>query len=193
MFYIACTRFNNKTYDENARYRLEHDETVIYGSTLKIREKYPVGCLIFVAEMNNEKNQIEAISLIQNSLVLDKKYKIYENNEYNAYIYRGKYRLTRAQLLSFNHEIVDILDNALFKGKSHLKCRIGITIITEKLLNHWNFDLQILKNMIKDTFQHYYFNTLSIHNAKPQQDSNQNEFFEIEIKKKRYKTKRNKI
>lgn len=193
MFYIACTRFNNKTYDENARYRLEHDETVIYGSTLKIREKYPVGCLIFVAEMNNEKNQIEAISLIQNSLVLDKKYKIYENNEYNAYIYRGKYRLTRAQLLSFNHEIVDILDNALFKGKSHLKCRIGITIITEKLLNHWNFDLQILKNMIKDTFQHYYLNTLSIHNAKPQQDSNQNEFFEIEIKKKRYKTKRNKI
>ena len=183
MFYIACTRFNNKTYDENARYRLEHDETVIYGSTLKIREKYPVGCLIFVAEMNNEKNQIEAISLIQNSLVLDKKYKIYENNEYNAYIYRVKYRLTRAQLLSFNHEIVDILDNALFKGKSHLKCRIGITIITEKLLNHWNFDLQILKNMIKDTFQHYYFNTLSIHNAKPQQDSNQNEFFEIEIKK----------
>ena len=56
MFYIACTRFNNTTYDENINYRSKHNENVIYGSALKIRDKYPAGCLIFIAEMNNDKN-----------------------------------------------------------------------------------------------------------------------------------------
>ena len=29
MFYIACTRFNNTTYDENINYRSKHNENVI--------------------------------------------------------------------------------------------------------------------------------------------------------------------
>ncbi len=32
---IACTRFNNSTYDENMRYMQKHKEIVIYGSALK--------------------------------------------------------------------------------------------------------------------------------------------------------------
>ena len=28
MFYIACTRFNNMTYDENMRYRDKYNENV---------------------------------------------------------------------------------------------------------------------------------------------------------------------
>jgi GTPase involved in cell partitioning and DNA repair len=69
MFYIACTRFNNDTYKENMDYRLKYNETVIYGPSYKIRDIYPYGALIFVVEMNNEKNKIEGIGLIKNSLV----------------------------------------------------------------------------------------------------------------------------
>lgn len=156
MFYIACTRFNNTTYDENIRYRNKYNENVIYGSTLKIRDKYPVGALIFIAEMNNEKNKIEGIGLIKNLLVHDRRHKIYDNSEYNRYIYRGKYWLSRDQINDFDVEILEIFDNILFKGKSHLKCRIGITIITEKLFVHWDYELKELKNKVRNLFIHYF-------------------------------------
>ena len=156
MFYLACTRFNNTTYAENTNYRNKHNEIAIYGTTLKIRNIYNVGTLIFIVEMNNEQNKIEGIGLIKNLLVCDKRYKIYDNDEYNRYIYKGKYWLSRSQINNVNEKITEILDNILFKGKSHLKCRMGITIITEKLFVHWNYDLQILKNMVKYVFISYF-------------------------------------
>ena len=156
MFYLACTRFNNTTYAENTNYRNKHNEIAIYGTTLKIRNIYNVGTLIFIVEMNNEQNKIEGIGLIKNLLVYDKRYKIYDNDEYNRYIYRGKYWLSRSQLNNVNEKITEIFENILFKGKSHLKCRIGITIITERLFVHWDYDLQILKNMVKNIFLSYF-------------------------------------
>ena len=156
MFYLACTRFNNTTYAENTNYRNKHNEIAIYGTTLKIRDIYNVGTLIFIVEMNNDQNKIEGIGLIKNLLVCDKRHKIYDNDEYNRYIYRGKYWLSRSQINNVNEKIIEIFENILFKGKSHLKCRMGITIITEKLFVHWNYDLQILKNMVKYVFISYF-------------------------------------
>ena len=156
MFYIACTRFNNSTYKENVEYRDKYNENVIYGAALKIRNIYSIGSLMFVAEMNNETNKIEGVGLIKNQLILDKRYKIYENNEYNRYIYRGKYWLSREDLNKLDPEIVEIFDNILFKGKSHLKCRTGISILTDKLFTHWIYELRILKNKIKCAFLDYY-------------------------------------
>lgn len=182
MFYLACTRFNNTTYEENINYRNKNNELCIYGSTLKIRDKYPVGSLLFIIEMNNEKNKIEGIGLVKNLLVHDKRHKIYENSEYNRYIYRGKYWLSRDQINEFEPEILEICENILFKGKSHLKCRIGITVITEKLFIHWNYNLTELKCMIKNLFDHYYKN-----NNISEEIYEENEYFEI-IPKKRMKT-----
>ena len=184
MFYIACTRFNNATYDENICYRNKHNEQTIYGSTLKIRNIYPIGSDIFVAEMNNETNKIEGIGLIKNLLVYDKRHKIYRNEEYNRYIYRGQYWLSREQINMFNPEILDIFDNILFKGKSHLKCRIGITIITEKLFVHWDYELNSLKTMIKELFLHYFerqYNIVSIIDEEQKIDvlEETTEYFEI--------------
>ena len=79
MFYLACTRFNNSTYTDNINYRNHNNEDVIYGTPLPIRNIYPAGSLLVVAEMNNETNKIEGIGLIKNSLVYDKRNKIYEN------------------------------------------------------------------------------------------------------------------
>lgn len=160
MFYLACTRFNNLTYGENIDYRNKTGEIVIYGCTLKIRDIYPVGSLLFIAEMNNEKNRIEGIGLIKNLLVHDRRHKIYDNNEYNRYIYRGKYWLSRDKINEFDPEILEIFDNILFKGKSHLKCRMGITALTERIFVHWAYDLCTLKCKVNDLFQHNFKNNV---------------------------------
>ena len=152
MFYIACNRFNNATYKENMEYRMKHNENVIYGPSYKIRDIYPVGSLIFVAEMNNETNKIMGIGLIKNSLVSDKRHKVYENGEYNRYIYRGAYWISRENLLTIDSEIVEIFDNILFKGKSHMKRIPGITILSEKLFTNWIYKLSLLKNQVKSAF-----------------------------------------
>ena len=55
MFYIACTRFNNSTYEENIHYREKYNENPIYGVSLKIRTIYSSNSLIFIAEMNKFK------------------------------------------------------------------------------------------------------------------------------------------
>jgi hypothetical protein len=156
MFYIASTRFNNKTYNENIEYRRKNNEIVIYGASTKIRNKYPIGSLIFVAEMNNETNKVEGIGLIHNNLVNDKYYKIYTDSDYNRCIYRGKYWISRNNILDLNTEIITILDNILFKGKSNLKRFSGITILTEKLFMNWDYELYKLKQYIQICFINYF-------------------------------------
>lgn len=196
MFYLACTRFNDATYDENVDYRTKHNEMVIYGSMLKIRDIYSLGSLLFVAEMNNEKNRIEGIGLIKNLLVNDKRHRIYRSNcEYNRYIYRGKYWISRDHLNSLDPQILEIFDNILFKGKSHLKRRIGITVITERLFIHWDYELTKLKNMVKEAFIKHFRNVMDeplVYNEAQVSENittkeENNEYFDIIPKHRKHK------
>ena len=152
MYHIASTRFNNATYKENMDCRQKAGESVLYGTGICIHQKYEIGCLMFVCEMNNEENRIEGIGLIKNQVVHEKKYKIYSDSDYNRIIYRGSYWLSREQLLLLDEELITIFDKMLFKGKSHLKRQSGITVITEKLTKNWQQDLDQLKRRIKDLF-----------------------------------------
>jgi len=201
MFHLACTRFNHNTYAENMNYRHKNNINAIYGSTLKIRGIYSQGCLMFIAEMNNQTNEIEGIGLIQNLLVCNKSHNIYENSEYNRYIYKGKYWLSRSQINELNPQILEIFDNILFKKKSHLKCRIGITIITEKIFAHWDYELQLLKNMVKKLFLDYFKNNIDDEFENEEKEENRKneeneerqalEHFEIIPKKRKKERKRN--
>jgi hypothetical protein len=159
MFYLACTRFNNQTYQENKEYRIKCNEVVIYGSSFKIRDTYSIGASMFVFEMNNETNHIEGIGLITNRLVVDKYHKIYDNNDYNRIAYRGKHWLSRSQIEELDPEINEIFDLILFKGKSHLKRQSGITVLTETLLTNWDYNLSVLKNRVRNIFKTYYKET----------------------------------
>jgi hypothetical protein len=152
MYHIATTRFNNATFAENMAYRQKVLETVLYGPSIRIHEKYSIGSTLFVFEMNNEENKIEGIGVIKNQAVHDKKYKIYSESDYNRIIYRGNYWLSREQLLEIDPELIDIFDKMLFKGKSHLKRQSGITVVTEKLTKKWEQDLDQLKRRIRDIF-----------------------------------------
>lgn len=152
MYHIASTRFNNVTFAENMECRRKTGELVLYGTSIRIHQKYEIGCIMFVCEMNNEENQIEGIGIIKNQVVHEKKYKIYSDSDYNRIIYRGSHWLSRENLLLLDEELVNIFDKMLFKGKSHLKRQSGITVITEKLTKNWQQDLDQLKRRIKDLF-----------------------------------------
>jgi hypothetical protein len=102
--------------------------------------------------MNNDENRIEGIGLISNNIVFDKKHRIYDDSNYNRFIYRGDHWMSREKMLEIDPEIVSIFDKILFKGKSHLKRQSGITIVTEKLVLNWEYDLEILKRQVKGIF-----------------------------------------
>jgi hypothetical protein len=155
MFYLACTRFTNATYTENMEYRLRRNEAVIYGTSIRIREIYPIGCKIIIIEMNNDTNQVEGFGFICNHISTER-HKIYENDEYNRYVYRGKYWLSRTQIEQYDPNILTTLENVLFKGRTHLKRRIGITIVTEKIFNRWSYDYVQCKQDIKKMFKYYF-------------------------------------
>lgn len=154
-FYLSTTRFNCKTYQENTDYRKTNEIITIYGTCVKIQNKYSPDTIMFVIEMNNDTNSIEGIGLIRNKLNFDK-HKIYDNPEYNRYIYKGDYWLSRNEILLKDEELVDIFDTILFKGKSHVKRHAGISVITDKLLTNWNYNLPQLKNRVKNLFVQEY-------------------------------------
>ena len=159
MFYIASTRFNNDTYNENFKYRNKSGIPLIYGTSIRIQAKYDIGSLMFVVEMNNEENRIEGIGLIRNTLVYDKQHNIYSNSDYNRYLYRGDYWVDRATIVDKDAEIVEICDTVLFKGKSHLKRMSCISVLTKKLFANWDYKLCILKEKIRILFINVFGNS----------------------------------
>lgn len=133
---LLTTRFNNTTYQENIRFRKENEEIgCIYGSPMAINEKYiQFDSLSFIIEMNNEVNRIEGIGLIRNRVCFDRKFEmLYDNGNYNRYIYKGSYWLDRLVIEEYSPTLVVLFDHILFKGKSHMKRSVGISRITSKL------------------------------------------------------------
>lgn len=151
---IGTTRFNNKTWAENKRWREKNKyEGGIYGSPVCINQKVPLDELMFVLEMQNEENKIGGISMIKNINYADKYYRIYSDGNYNRYIYKSAYRIDRNELSPYENKIMEIFDHLLFKGARHLKRGQGITTIPNWLLNtkHINF-IHFFKSMFTDKF-----------------------------------------
>jgi hypothetical protein len=131
---MVTTRFSDETYEQNRHYRTRHKEVgCIYGPSRKMTDRIAPRTLVYVIEMNNTLNRIEGIGLIRNLICLDKNYRIYNDNNYNRYIYKGIYRLDRTDI---DPHIVAIFDTLLFKGKSHLKRGLGFTRIPKSFFDH---------------------------------------------------------
>ena len=152
MFHLASTRFNNTTFAENMAYRQTHKINAIYGTMIKMHAKINIGSFVFIIEMNNDTNMIEGISLVKNSLVLEKKHKIYDNDDYNRYIYRSDYWLSRQQIMDIDSNVIETFDKILFKGKTHMKRACGITVLNEKLFITWKLVMNVWKEHIRRIF-----------------------------------------
>lgn len=135
------SRFTDETLLQNKNYREKHNINCIYCSPTRITQNINDNSVLFILELNNTKNKIEAIGLIKNN----PRYGIpvYYNGNYNRYVFIGKYRISRENMNKQEEEIMKFFDFICFKGKYHLKRGSGITIFPQKILNlcYNTFDL----------------------------------------------------
>lgn len=152
---IFVTRFNNKTITENRNWIINNNEIgCIYGIPIKLSEKLLPESEIIVIEMNNSKNIIEGIGIIKNKIVLHdkKKYKIYEENNYNRFIYKSNIRIDKSSFNKYEKNIMNNLEQLLFKSYNHCKRGQGIQHIP-KHVNNEDFDYKkFLYNMYYNRF-----------------------------------------
>ena len=140
---IATTRFNDKTYEQNVNYKKKIKHMgCLYGTPMKLKETIPLESNIYVIEMNNTTNKIEGIGLIVNRQVLDKTYRIYDDMDYNRYIYKGNKRISVENITDeYDRRVIHVLEQLLFKGERHCKRAQGITEPSKWILhNKFNFD-----------------------------------------------------
>jgi hypothetical protein len=92
--------------------------------------------------MNNTTNKIEGIGLITNKNILDKPYRIYDDMDYNRYIYKGNKRIKVESISDeYNKRVISVLEQLLFKGERHCKRAQGITELPDWILhNKFEFD-----------------------------------------------------
>jgi hypothetical protein len=155
--YLATSRFNNKTWNENCQYREKKNlNGCIYCSPSPLATKIEPRGLVFVIEMNNDVNKIEGVGLIFNSIQYDKYYSVYEIGNYNRYTFQSKYRIDRTLLYQYNPDLVKALDYILFKEKTHMKRGAGIKIVPDKLLRHEICQNIDFKKVFKELFKRHF-------------------------------------
>ena len=95
-FLIGTTRFNEKTANENKKWRDKRKwKGCIYGVPKMICKTIPNSIQIIVIEMLNQKpgGKILGFGLIKNYLRVDTIAHIYKDRTYNRHIYNSNYRL----------------------------------------------------------------------------------------------------
>lgn len=151
--YYGFTHFNNQTFEENQRYKaIKNIEGCIYGAPKLITTYIPLYSNVYILEMNNENNKIMGIGKITNYPLLNKKCRIYSDQNYNRYIYKGSQYLTR-EIISeteLGKEILSYFDIKLFIGTKHRKRGQGIGIIRNNyyIENNINY-LDKIKELFK--------------------------------------------
>ena len=154
---ICVTRFNNTTFDENRNWIKENNNSIgcIYGCPVKITETILPYATLLVLEMNNSKNIIEGIGIITNNCVRENKkyYKIYTDNNYNRYIYKSNFRINRIHFNIYEKDVINLLEEYLFKSANHCKRGQGIQKLPKKIINNEEFNfVKFLNTMYINRF-----------------------------------------
>jgi hypothetical protein len=124
--HIVTTRFNNDTWNQNKEYRKQHKSFgCIYGSPDQVSSQYKEKEVMFVLEMNNNENKIMGIGMVANICHV-KKYRIYQDDNYNRYAYVGKYRIDRGNVRDEDKFIFELFERLCFYGAGHQKKLPGI-------------------------------------------------------------------
>lgn len=149
IIYVTTTRFNQETYHENRGWRRQHNyDGCIYGSPIKMNHQIPPEANVFIIEMNNSNNKINGIGLLLNRTYLDKKYNIYSDNNYNRYVYKGHFRVSRHYLKKEHMQELRQLEDMVFKRHTHSKRGQGFMLIPKKR----HRDLEELKDFFTYLF-----------------------------------------
>ncbi len=127
MPFIMITRFNNKTWKELEDYKKENDITgSLYGVPRRVAPTIPLKEKLYVLEMNNDTNKIMGIGLIRNFIKMDTSHSIYSDQNFNRFSYQGKRRIDKDDFTREEQDIIEKMEEKVFKGKGHLKRGQGI-------------------------------------------------------------------
>lgn len=168
---LVVSRFSEETLECNKKFREKTGIGCLYGTPLTMTQFNPAE-VVFVVEMNNSANRVEGIGLVLNIVKTGPQYNMYSDYNHNRYVYCGKYRLDREDLedlmiaknLPAHNEpnttpevieqirILDILDNVLFKGKSHMKRGVYLSRITDKLIYKAGGNCKKIQDVVYKTF-----------------------------------------
>jgi hypothetical protein len=150
--FLLTSRFTNSTWLENQAFR-EANPTFkcIYCSPDKISQNIPIDSILFILEMNNDTNQIMGIGMVRNHPILNRFY-VYENGNYNRYVYSGKHRIGREEMSEEEERIMQVFDILCFKGNRHMKRCHGLKSFPVDMLYRCSKKLDLVKfisNMFK--------------------------------------------
>ena len=131
MIYVGTTRYNTKTYNEKKEWlKRKKWKGCVYGLDKNLPETIPPYEWLYVVEMINDKNQIGGIGYIKNEYNPLNRTKIYEEDHYNMYVYKSNYFIDRNDLIKQFPDTIEYLEDILFRGSTHMKRGIGITILS---------------------------------------------------------------
>jgi hypothetical protein len=131
--FIVATKFTEATFQENKNYRKQKNIQCIYSSPVEVSKKIPIDALLFVLEMNNDKNEIEGIGLVKNHPIVNK-HRIYSSHNYNRYTYIGKHYISREDMMPEEIDIIRALEHFCFKTKAHIKRCNGLKQFPTEIL-----------------------------------------------------------
>jgi hypothetical protein len=146
------SRWNQKTWDENCEYRANNKHIgCIYCSPTAISKDITKDTTMFVLEMNNDLNRIMGIGLVRNRHVLNKFF-VYENGNYNRFVYVSKTRIDREDMTEEEDVIMKVFDILCFTGNTHMKRGQGIKAFPKDMLFKMSKTLDLVEfitNMFK--------------------------------------------
>jgi len=150
--FLLTSRFNNSTWNENENYRKKYPNIgCIYCSPDPISKEIPHDSIMFILEMNNDTNKIMGIGMIKNHPHISK-YRIYDEGNYNRYVYVGKRRIDRSEMTEGEERIMKVFDILCFTGNRHMKRGQGLKSFPPDMLYRCSKKLDLVQ-FIKQMFQ----------------------------------------
>ena len=159
--HLFTSRFNDETKNRNAEYRATKiPKGCLYGAPYMITRRVSQGTNIMVLEMNNDTNQIFGIGLIKN-IPYYNKYRLYNDKidgfeDYNRYVYVGKYHIKRDEMTEKEEEVMKVFDELCFKGHMHMKRGQGLRAFPLKILWRTQHILD-LRGYVEKMFKRRFF------------------------------------
>lgn len=142
--FLLTSRFNNQTWRENQLYRKHHTQLgCIYCAPDPISQIIPHESILFILEMNNDTDKIIGIGMVRNNPKFNKD--VYENGNYNRYVYTGKIRIDRSEMTEEEDLIMQVFDVLCFQGNRHMKRGQGIKSFPVDILYRCSKKIDLVK------------------------------------------------
>jgi hypothetical protein len=137
---IGTTRFTNITWEQNKQWKIKRNhEGSLYGFSIEMPTSINYKDYIFIIDMNNDKNCIEGIGLIQNVSDDNNRTRIYDDKNYNRYVFKSKYYVEKEKIK--DQKTLLFLEQILFTTQKHMKRGLGVTVLRYDRILTFNSDI----------------------------------------------------